>query len=93
MSAIAPRVHTDRAILDRLKQLQRAFDAELKVELSLHDGTVLTGTIPERPTIQQFRDQQGNEGTNGLLQIDTARHGMQTVWLDQVDHFIRQGSN
>jgi len=92
MSRTAPRVHVDQATIERLKELQLALDAELMVELHLRDGTMRVGTLPDRPTLQQFLDPQGNEGTNGQLRIDTGDAGIHIVWLDEVERFVRLGS-
>ncbi|KRG39383.1 hypothetical protein ARC78_01270 [Stenotrophomonas pictorum JCM 9942] len=92
MSKIAPRVHTDQATIERLKDLQAALDAELVVELHLRGGATLTGTVVERPSILQFLDEGGNEGTNGVLPLDTGGKSVQRVWLDEVEHFQRLGT-
>ena len=90
--AIAPRVHTDPDSIDRLKTLQRELDAELVVELQMRDGSVLRGTLPERPSVQQFFDPDGNEGTNGLFRIDDGDAGVHLYWLDEVERVVRTGS-
>lgn len=92
MSRTAPRVHVDQPGIDQLKELQRVLDAEMVVELHLHDGTVLAGTLPDRPTVQQFFGPDGTEGTNGQLRIDTGDGGIHLVWLDEVERFVRLGS-
>ncbi|KAF1702504.1 DUF3247 family protein [Pseudoxanthomonas suwonensis] len=90
--AIAPRVHTDPEAIERLKTLQLELDGELAVELHMRDGSVLRGTLPERPTIQQFFDPDGNEGTNGLFRVDDGDGGVHLYWLDEVERVIRVGS-
>lgn len=92
MSKVAPRVHTDHETIERLKDLQMALDAELVVELRLRGGETLTGTVVERPAILQFEDGRGNEGTNGLLPLDTGGKSVRLVWLDEVEHFQRLGT-
>ncbi len=90
--AIAPRVHTDPEAIDRLKALQLELDAQLEVELQMRDGSVLHGTLPERPTLQQFFDPEGNEGTNGLFRMDDGDAGVHLYWLDEVERVVRIGS-
>lgn len=92
MARIAPRVHTDAASIQRLKALQKALDGELVATLRLSDGRTVNGTIPERPTLQQFFDPEGNEGTNGLLPLDIPGQGLRLLWLDEVVDFIPAGS-
>ena len=95
MADRAPRVYTDPADIDRLKRLQLELDGELQVELRLRDGTVLRGTVPERPTLQQFLDAEGNEGTNGVFRLDHGERdgAVRLFWLDEVDGFTRLGSS
>lgn len=92
MSKIAPRVHTDQESIERLKDLQAALDSELVVELHLRGGATLTGTVVERPAILQFEDERGNEGTNGLLPLDTGDKSVHLIWLDEVERFVRLGT-
>lgn len=91
--AIAPRVHSDPQAIERLKALQLELDGELEVEVHMRDGSILRGTLPERPTIQQFLDPDGNEGTNGLFRVDDGDGGMHLYWLDEVERVVRVGSS
>ena len=93
MSRTAPRIHVEQADIERLKALQLALDAELMVELHMRDGTTLVGTLVDRPTVQQFRDAQGNEGTNGQVRIDLGGGDIRDLWLDEVERFTRLGSS
>lgn len=90
--AIAPRVHSDPDAIARLKALQQELDAELVVELQMRDGSLLRGTLPERPALQQFFDPQGKEGTNGLFRLDDGDAGVHLYWLDEVERVVRIGS-
>lgn len=92
MSQRAPRIHTDPEAIQRLKALQLQLDAELLAELHMRDGRVIVGTIVERPNIQQFIDEEGNEGTNGLIRLDAGQEPVQLIWLDEVEHVVRIGS-
>ncbi|WP_374013438.1 DUF3247 family protein [Pseudoxanthomonas koreensis] len=92
MARIAPRVHTDAASIDRLKELQQALDAQLVATLQLRDGSIVSGTIPERPALQQFFGPDGDEGMNGLLLLDVDGEGRRMLWLDDVVDFSRIGS-
>ncbi len=93
MSRTAPRIHVEQADIERLKALQLALDAELMVELHMRDSTTLVGTLVDRPTVQQFRDAQGNEGTNGQVRIDLGGGDIRDLWLDEVERFTRLGSS
>ena len=92
MSQRAPRIHTDPDAIQRLKTLQLQLDAELLAELHMQDGQVIIGTVVERPNIQQFIDEEGNEGTNGLIRLDAGQEPVQLIWLDEVEHVVRIGS-
>lgn len=90
--AIAPRVHTAPDAIERLKALQLELDGELVVELRMRDGRQLRGTVPERPSLQQFFDPDGNEGTNGLFRLDQGDVGVHLYWLDEVEQVIGTGT-
>ncbi|MBJ7517642.1 MAG: DUF3247 family protein [Stenotrophomonas sp.] len=92
MAQRAPRIHTDASEIGRLKHLQAQFEAEMVAELHLVTGKVITGTVPEPPNIQQFLDEEGNEGTNGLLRLDTGDAQVRLVWLDEVERVVRVGT-
>lgn len=93
MARTAPRVHTAQLEFEHLKALQLALDAELVVALRMKDGRVITGTVTERPAVQQFRGPQEEEGTNGQVPIDVPGEGVQLLWLDEIEDFTRLGSN
>ncbi|AWH24089.1 DUF3247 family protein [Stenotrophomonas sp. YAU14D1_LEIMI4_1] len=86
MSRIAPRIHTDPAQIARLESLLPQLEGETQVELTLQDGRRLLGTVAVRPTVQQFRNDAGDEGTNGLLRLDDYDAPVQQhyVWLDEI---------
>jgi len=93
MARTAPRVHIAQAEIEQLKALQLALDAELVVELRMKDGRVLTGTVTERPSVQQFRGPGEEEGTNGQVPLDVPGQGVQLLWLDEIEGFTRLGTN
>lgn len=94
MGRYADRVHSDPTVIQRLKQLQLELSGEMEVELTLQDGRILRGTVPERPTLQLFRNEREEEGVNGLLRLDDAEDPTrsQLLWLDQIQHVQRLGS-
>ncbi|WMJ67690.1 DUF3247 family protein [Stenotrophomonas sp. 24(2023)] len=91
MSRTAPRIHTDPARIAALEALIPQLDGETRVELTLADGRRLRGTVAVRPTIQQYRDAAGDEGSNGQLRLDDAAVPAQQhlLWLDEISG-IRQ---
>ncbi|WP_303637777.1 MULTISPECIES: DUF3247 family protein [Stenotrophomonas] len=86
MSRIAPRIHTDPAQIARLESLLPQLDGEQQVELTLHDGRRVLGTVAVRPTLQQYRNAAGDEGSNGQLRLDDIDAPVQQhhLWLDEI---------
>jgi len=86
MSRIAPRIHTDSAQIARLEALLTQLQGETEVQLTLHDGRRLLGTVAVQPTLQQYRNDAGDEGSNGQLRLDDLDAPVQHhhVWLDEI---------
>jgi len=70
----------------RLEALLPQLDGETQVELILQDGRRLLGTVAVRPTVQQYRNEAGDEGSNGQLRLDDCDTPVQQhhVWLDEI---------
>jgi len=94
MSNTAERVHTDQAQIARLQARVKELQDETVVELRLVDGTIVTGVVAVRPSVQIFRDAEGREGTNAYVRIDdqVQPERWQYIWLDQIDNVTRLGS-
>lgn len=94
MSQFADRVHTDRVQIARLETLVTELPSEAKVALTLTDGRTLRGTVSVQPTVQTFRDYDGQEGINALLRLDDAEDPAHQhyVWLDQVEKVTTLGT-
>jgi len=86
MSRTAPRIHTDPARIAALEALISRLDGDSRVQLILDDGRRVLGTVAVRPTIQQYRDEAGDEGSNGQLRLDDLDTPAQqhNVWLDEI---------
>jgi len=86
MSRYAPRIHTDPAAIAALEALLPQLHGQTQVELTLEDGTRLLGTVAVQPTLQQYRDAEENEGSNGQLRLDDLDTPVQqhVIWLDQI---------
>lgn len=86
MSRNAPRIHTDPAVIARLEALLPQLHGETQVQLTLLDGRRLLGTVAVQPTLQQYRNDAGDEGSNGQLRLDDLDSPMQQhhVWLDEI---------
>jgi len=92
MTLIVDHVHTDQAMIDRLKALQQELDAELHAELHMQDGTVLRGTVVERPSIVQAVDGNGLEGSSAIVRFDTGDAQVHLIALDRISKVVRLGS-
>ncbi|HEY0333670.1 MAG TPA: DUF3247 family protein [Stenotrophomonas sp.] len=84
MGKYAKHVYTDPAQIATLESWVSQLDDELRVQVTLDDGTRLLGTVAVRPTVQTFRDEAENEGINGLLRLDDLDNPLQQhlIWLD-----------
>ncbi|WWW36452.1 DUF3247 family protein [Stenotrophomonas rhizophila] len=86
MSRYAPTIHTDPARIAALEALLPQLRGQTHVEITLDDGTRLLGTVAVQPTLQQYRDADENEGSNGQLRLDDLDTPVQhhLVWLDRI---------
>lgn len=67
---IADTVHTAQVDIDRLQARISELPNDAHVELSLDDGRVLAGIVSGQPTIQQFFDRSGREGSNAVVRLE-----------------------
>ena len=86
MSRYAPRIHTHPDAIPALEALLPQLHGQTQVELTLEDGSRLIGTVAVQPTLQQYRDADENEGSNGQLRLDDLEAPVQQhlVWLDRI---------
>lgn len=78
----------------RLNALILALDDEEQVRLTLDDGRVVEGVVAVRPSLQVFRQADGDQGYNALLRLeplvgDSPPH---YLWLDRISEIFRLGS-
>jgi hypothetical protein len=94
MTKIAERVHQEQAEIAAIEARIGELDDEAIVEITLTDGTRHQGTVTARPTVQTFRDAQGNEGANSLLRWDDLEHPGQShyQWVDRIAEVRHLGS-
>ena len=94
MTRIAERVHHDPAEIARIESRILELDDQAIFAVLLDDGSRLEGTVTVRPSIQTFRDAEGNEGVNSLLRLDDlhAPGHSHYVWLDRIAGLQRLGS-
>jgi hypothetical protein len=95
MTKIAERVHVHQGEIALIQSRIAELDDESIVELTLSNGQKVKGVVTVRPTLQTFRDADGNEGVNSLLRLDDLEQPGKThhVWLDQVADIFHMGSD
>lgn len=67
---IADTVYTAQVDIDRIQTLIVMLDNDDRVALRLDDGRELRGIVAHKPTIQQFFDRSGREGSNATVRLD-----------------------
>lgn len=70
MSQTPARIFTSREDLDAIEQRIVLLDDEARVRVTLDDGAVVEGTVSARPTLEIFRNSDGDEGHNARLRLD-----------------------
>ena len=87
---IAETVYTAQVDIDRIQTLILQLNNDDHVALRLDDGSELRGIVAYKPTIQQFFDRSGREGSNATGRLDQpAREqpdaaGWPDLFLDRV---------
>lgn len=94
MSQLAERVYTEQPDIARIESWAAQLEDEARVEVRLADGGRVDGYVAARPTIQVFRDADGNEGMNAVVRIDDAADPSQAhaLWLDRIVGIRRLGT-
>jgi len=94
MTAIAERVHTRQDEIALIESRIVELPDEAIVEIALDDGRRLKGVVSTRPSLQAFRNRQGEEGMNALLRIDDLAQPEQAhyLWLDEITEIVHLGS-
>ncbi|MBB4132815.1 DUF3247 family protein [Xanthomonas sp. 3075] len=86
MPKYAPHVYSEQAQIATLEHWVSLLDGQERVQIELDDGSMLTGTVAVRPTIQTYLDDHGKEGMNGQLRLDQldATQQPQWIWMDRI---------
>ena len=81
---IAEHVFTRQDDIDRIQALILELDNDDRVELRMADGRQLRGIVAHKPTIQQFFDRHGREGSNATVRLDqpALEAPEQAGWID-----------
>lgn len=68
---IAEHVYTSQDDIDRIQSVIGELFNGAHVALRLEDGSEVRGIVAHKPTIQQFYDRQGREGSNATVRLET----------------------
>ncbi|UPG84353.1 DUF3247 family protein [Luteibacter aegosomatis] len=78
MAQNAKTVFTHPDDMARLDRLVAELAVNARVRVHLVGGGSVEGTVAVTPTVQSFRDEEGTEGTNGVVRLEKPDA---TVWL------------
>ena len=94
MGQLADRVYSSAEDASRLQCLVGELAVNARVSLELGGGRTTEGVVAVTPTVQVFRDPQGQEGINGVVKlIDPARpHWSEQVWLGDIERLVHLDS-
>jgi len=86
MTEAPPHLYTRQDDIARLEAMILQLPDEAVVRLDLNDGGSITGTVAVRPSVQVFRDADGQEGFNAVVRIDDRRRPQVAhyLWLDRI---------
>ncbi|MFC7520235.1 DUF3247 family protein [Xanthomonas populi] len=86
MSRYAPHVYCEQVQIATLAHWVSLLGGQERVRVELDDGSIISGTVAVRPTIQTYLDDQQREGVNGQLRIDhlDASQEPQWIWMDRI---------
>lgn len=95
MGRLASRVYTTQSDIERLQQLVVKLPSQARVIVTTEDGKRVSGTVTERPVVQQFDDPIGRHGVNGQVRLDDPEvpHWQAYVWLSDIRHVHRLFEN
>ncbi len=91
MGKFAKHVAVSHEEIDRLTGLVTELPSQARVRIHLHDGKLYTGTVVERPAVQQFCDASGAWGINAEVRIDDpeAPPWEADIWLSDIERVER----
>ncbi|MEA5122722.1 DUF3247 family protein [Xanthomonas floridensis] len=86
MPKYAPHVYTEQVQIATLEHWVSLLGGQERVRVELDDGSLLSGTVAVRPTIQTYLDDGDNEGLNGQLRLDQldASQEPHWIWMDRI---------
>jgi len=91
MGRNAAKVYVDPGDIARLERLVTELPSQAQVQVVLHNGDVLSGTVTERPALQLYENAEGAAGFNAELRLDDpqAPPWQAYVWLGDIERVER----
>lgn len=86
MGRQAEHVYTDPPTIARFNAMVEHLQNGARVRLYLADGSTCDGVVAARPTVQEFYDGNGDEGSNGVVHLEHlgTSEWARYVWFDQI---------
>ena len=87
MGRQAEHVYTDQPTIARFNRMVEHLQNGARVRLHLTDGSTCEGVVAARPTVQEFFDGAGNEGSNGVVRLEHlgTSEWERYVWFGQIE--------
>jgi hypothetical protein len=87
MGQVADRVYVLPEDIQRLQKWVEELAVNARVAIQLQNHDTIEGIVAVTPTVQVFRDPEGQEGINGVVKlIDTLRPDWDAlVWLGDIE--------
>ena len=91
MGRNAANIYVEPADISRLERLVTELPSQARVQVTLHNGEVLRGTVTERPALQLYENTAGVAGFNAELRLEDpeAPPWQAYVWLGDIERVER----
>jgi Protein of unknown function (DUF3247) len=81
MGRMAPEILVDAAAIEQLESLILQLPSQAQVRIRTREGSIVCGTVTERPALQLFEDARGDEGINAVVRLDDPQVPPWTIYL------------
>jgi len=70
MGRTAEKVYTEPGDIERIQRRVVELPGQARVRITMQGGSIVTGTVTVRPSVQQFEDASGAAGMNAQVRLD-----------------------
>jgi hypothetical protein len=94
MGQQADRVYVGAEDIRRLEGWVQELAVNARVSIHLQNRDTIEGVVAVTPTVQVFRDPEGQEGINGVVKLINTRKpgGSELVWLGDIAQVVHLDS-